>query len=828
MSITIEKINKRLYRLNYKNPNPVEDLSSIRLVDESKNLFFENNALEKIKNWEGLSENTNAAYESALDAYDLMLQYGSNAGIKEATNILLEGASKVRDANSLMRSLRYRFGRIRKVSGLTNVGKATVRNSITQSIKNLQNSLTAGQLMNKSSSPAPEENKMAECYNLLISEVSDINECDRIVRQYSNIHRRFNIDRTITESMQYNDSPYNLIFDIASYVDTFKSSFKSKYNSALESVWYGLNKYHIYCENSEIIKAVTDYFVIERGVSESEIEDIKSIQYITPIFNQSDFSVLDYMDDDIVDTTIDRLDYLSQAEEYGAEDFQSLHSKLKDLEESVLNTITNINTEISEDDQKSANYAIAKYMCEYRKQCLANKDSIMNMASFKALLEKIQQDNCTKYIVQTLPQFLSLIRTVFIIGSDIHDINKATSLIDQMQKMIDSINISKQEAEKVLSDYDNEINTIKAKQTKIDDKEFNSRIDIYLNTLYANRAFIKQYIENFNDPAEDEHPVDEEDDAIKEAAQIILISQLMESLCEDLIDPDIDYIVNGNVAKLSNNTLDALTDFSVTVPSIINKDSLCDTLISERNKIRENASSVNEYIRIDCLNNNIQRLKQESNMYNTCNDATGCIAYLLCLNELKAYNAESDSKYFTEAMSFVNTLRLAANNLRRAAIKLTEKEKAASNSVDMMVNQIAKSMDKEMSAAERERIVRGQILPPASKCLKYALAFGITALVKPELAVIGAIGLFFTRKKSTMRERQMALDEIEIELKMCDRYIRIYEDQQDMEKLRQCEMIQRNLLRQQQRIRYKMKVDFHHADISSVKNVGGEDYRPNK
>ena len=74
----------------------------------------------------------------------------------------------------------------------------------------------------------------------------------------------------------------------------------------------------------------------------------------------------------------------------------------------------------------------------------------------------------------------------------------------------------------------------------------------------------------------------------------------------------------------------------------------------------------------------------------------------------------------------------------------------------------------------------------------------------------------------------MALDEIEIELKMCDRYIRIYEDQQDMEKLRQCEMIQRNLLRQQQRIRYKMKVDFHHADISSVKNVGGEDYRPNK
>ena len=78
--------------------------------------------------------------------------------------------------------------------------------------------------------------------------------------------------------------------------------------------------------------------------------------------------------------------------------------------------------------------------------------------------------------------------------------------------------------------------------------------------------------------------------------------------------------------------------------------------------------------------------------------------------------------------------------------------------------------------------------------------------------------MFFSRKNSQAKERQLALDEIEIELKMCERYIRLYEEQQDMQKIRQCEIIQRNLERQRQRIKYKMAVDFKHADTSSIKD----------
>ena len=54
----------------------------------------------------------------------------------------------------------------------------------------------------------------------------------------------------------------------------------------------------------------------------------------------------------------------------------------------------------------------------------------------------------------------------------------------------------------------------------------------------------------------------------------------------------------------------------------------------------------------------------------------------------------------------------------------------------------------------------------------------------------------------------MVIDELEIELKMCEKYIDIAESKNDMKALKQLLTIQRELERQLQRIKYKMKVDF--------------------
>ena len=54
----------------------------------------------------------------------------------------------------------------------------------------------------------------------------------------------------------------------------------------------------------------------------------------------------------------------------------------------------------------------------------------------------------------------------------------------------------------------------------------------------------------------------------------------------------------------------------------------------------------------------------------------------------------------------------------------------------------------------------------------------------------------------------MVIDEIEIELKMCEKYIEIAESKNDMKALKKLLTIQRELERQRQRIKYNMKIKF--------------------
>ena len=178
----------------------------------------------------------------------------------------------------------------------------------------------------------------------------------------------------------------------------------------------------------------------------------------------------------------------------------------------------------------------------------------------------------------------------------------------------------------------------------------------------------------------------------------------------------------------------------------------------------------------------------------------------------------NNSGYVNE-MNITNTLKLALNRLKNTAMKLSDKEKQMSNTIDTSVNNMSKGIEKAMMNDSRESIIRGSILPSASKTIKMALVLGAEWAVNPAIAVITALGAFACQKRLSAKERQLALDDIEIELKMCERYMRQAEDKNDMKAVRQIEQIQRNLERQQQRIKYRMKVVYN----QDVPNAPGND-----
>ena len=79
--------------------------------------------------------------------------------------------------------------------------------------------------------------------------------------------------------------------------------------------------------------------------------------------------------------------------------------------------------------------------------------------------------------------------------------------------------------------------------------------------------------------------------------------------------------------------------------------------------------------------------------------------------------------------------------------------------------------------------------------------------MNPVIAMIGAIGGFICMKNMQDKERQLLLDDIEVEIKMCERYISKEEGNNNLKKVREYERLLRSLQRQQQRIKYKMNVE---------------------
>ena len=838
MRLTIDKINARQFRLNTQNPKNLANYNNIRLMNESNTIFFESNAKTKIRNWEGLSVDTNEAYEHALDTLDMMIEHcASESNIMNECKFLLHEAIKVRNASQLRRSFKYRLSRLKsKIYG--NLRKK-YENAETPQDK-LKDKIDKSKPLDSKGQRISHEDRIEladKCYSMLDEEFSAIHESDRISKQYASIHTRFNIDKVISECMSGDRDIYGTIFTIASYVDTFKSPFKNIYNAALESAWYGLNKKHIYCENSNIINAVTDYFIFNGGLSESEINGIESIKSITPVFEEYDSDVLSYLDDEVPDETISQADF-----DYYGYDGKPLEIR-NELNESALDKIVglakNDNTALQRNEE------IQKLIGDFKKECSLNSDSVTNIIRLKALVSKIC-DDCPEQIVYAFSSIMQIIRMGFVLYSDDDNISKILSLIENLiNSAIDITAINKEQSESLINRLKNEIELVNKHKERLgeSDNDGKNRLTEYIDGLNSYIAALNDHVAvNFTDDTlntGDELKSDEEENTdsenLTEAATIILISNLLESITSDMVDTetinkiintndvveatiekDVDEIICGNVAKFSQDTIDTLIDFSNTAPDIINKDKLREALVEYRNTLRGN-QSVPSYIKIDAINNSIDKLS-EARIYNTYDvtDAKSVIAYLMCLDEIKHMNSDTNSIYFTEGMSFINTLKLALNNIRRKAINLSEKEKQASATIDGAVNSIVRNMDRQMSDSEREAVARGSILPSASKCIKIALALGIAWFINPAVAVISAIGMFFCRKIATRRERQLALDEIEVELKMCERYIRLYEERNDLKAVRQCEIIQRNLQRQHQRIKYRMKIDFRNADTTKL------------
>ena len=838
MIITFNDISNRIRNRGVKSTG-----SAIvpRLYTEH-NIFCANNAVEAIMNWESLAENSNEAFNKALDVFIEVCINENASTIRKCGSYLVENVDKVRDAGQLERSLKIRAGKLNKKI-TTKVSKQynPVNNAIKDSINAINKTLHSNGV---STSNSNQDTNIAkeEAFNLLFDECKKNKECDRIIENYSKISKRFNIDKIINE-VTYADDIYFSVMEITRYIDTYDIPFKNKYSHALEASYYALNKYNMNYPSEKIIEAVTDYFIFSSVLTEENITAIKKVKDISVLFEQEDFEIISYLFDDESedgifdingDGILDAADlveaYCDPLNEDGKINFKDIKAKQKEIKKAARGLKKAVK---QGNPHERLDHKTKKEIENFRKECAKDPDNKNNIIRLKALVNGLFTK--TPYqIVYDLPNFFIIIRAMVVLGSAA--INPILGLLTLITSKTIGLTLSRKQTEKIVSAYQKEIDSIKAKLEKTKDKETKENLEKYLNELNKDYTKIKEYEnnlysedENYERDTSTEYNNDSEDDDwddfddwddldidLEEAASIIYISDMMESISEGLIDNNVDGIIFKNLYKLDNNSIDTLTDFSITVPIILEKDKLCEALISYRDNLRMTSSQVSDYIRIDCLNENIYKLKEDTNVYATSNNLSGIRCYLACLNEMVNMNASED--YIME-MNFSNTLKLAVDRLKKNAVKLKDKDKQISNSIDVAVNNVSKGMETALMNDNREAVIKGRILPSASKCIKIACTMGIAWAINPAIAVIGAIGGLACSKKLRAKERQLILDDIEIELKMCERYIKEAEDENDLKKVRELEIIQRNLQRQQQRIKYKMHVVYN----QKVPNVSNND-----
>ena len=269
---------------------------------------------------------------------------------------------------------------------------------------------------------------------------------------------------------------------------------------------------------------------------------------------------------------------------------------------------------------------------------------------------------------------------------------------------------------------------------------------------------------------------------------------------------------------MNNDSIDSIVDFSSTVPMVLNKRFIKEALINERNNLRNKDNKFgNDYIRIDVLNENIQKLDKTSNVYGTTNSLKDSIYLLKSIKEIANLN-----NCVMMEMDISNTLKVAIKNLKRGAMNLSDNEKKISSNIDVSVNAVMKSIESALKQDNRDAVIKGRLIPSASKTIKLALSSAVAWAVNPAIAVIGVIGYFGCMKKMQKKERQLILDDIEVELKMCERYINKYEGENDLKKVREVEKIKRNLERQKQRVKYKMSFEYGSDSVAPSDATPGD------
>ena len=819
-----------------------------------------NNAKLIVENWEHLSDNQTISFEMMLDVFNEVCDNEDEYKIKELASLIESRVWKFRGPIELKKLNSYKMGWHKrgntKAQHQNDANNAANKNAMANN-GHVGNSLHPGRKYkydifgkrkgeeakkDDKEEESKENDAKNEAYDNFIRIIDRNNQCDRVLKNHTNLEKRFSFDNIVREYC-FDPSDKNIqdaIYEMCKLIDSYQVDFGVKYNVALEEAFYIFHKNCSNVENNIIAESVSDYFLMSRECDEDILHDMKYVLENSHFYNEEDLKNLDYIWKDEAPVSEQQI-------------------KVESYLESILNEgKKDKNKEEPKEDTKGI---LAKFKSGKEK----------SIGLFKKCIVRCFM-NSPKNIVKGLPDIMSALRLMVAVTVTgwMPAIGIPTTIVGFFIKN----NIRRSESKKVIEQFKREKAQYEQKLDKAKDDnerekyqkmvdEMDKSID-KMEDYYRNLHSDRENDERDSKEAENENYIENEYDL----DCMIEMGSIINSM--NYNSKDVMNTISSNIQRLPSEDIYSLTEALIEIndPAFVNLLEYYRILENELSRFRTfGAAGITKYQRIDALKECMYKVDKvkydkitedvdEDNLPNMedclvevklhkelLDDVIDLVTfnensiYLEAKDDKKKDKKERDPKSTGHIRNKINSVKqkikdhkekpklslkskaqLGAIKTKEVIHKAGDKDREISAKIDANASVVKKSIQQAMTTQNREQIINGTILPSASKSIHYAIAGGVGLAIAPVITIIGAIGTFAMSKRLKRKERQLILDDIEVELEFCDKQLRLAEERNDMKALRQIMQIKRNLQRQQQRIKYNMAVKFNEKIPNKVKS----------
>lgn len=794
----ISAVKKRELNLLRKNYSPAP-YGLNKMYESVLTKYNPKTAKTVLENWDHLAKDPNIAFTKAFLVMEAAyINDNSESNINTFTNIFTENIiPKVRNAMQMQKLISHRLGNL----------KSKLSTKIHTKVKKISGTYT--QQPKKKEQPK-QENCIYKSLDSITEAVNNTIAYDRIINNHNKLNRRYNLDRFVKESVFTTDQATDTIYEFCKLIDTYDIPLKAKYSIAIENSLYAYEKNYVPYDKQSILEAVTDYFLMTHNENGDMLGIIANTARKTLMYEQADF---------------DKLDLIPSSPEYMNIFTEETVDGLAFCENHNLNS--NMRTLITESKDSKIKDKIKKFKLKPKKDINDLKDLIRGVLM-----------NHSQEAIDETPNILGMIFVFFVLAGTLA-ISVVAGAITLMTMIFVGIKWSEDECDKQIKHYKDHIKKVKNRIAKAKSEKEKERLNEYLSSLEKNLEKLEDYRDNLKSDIQKQREEEEENKKSEESSSDDFSLESVKNIADDLfvLEKAIENItknkidistIQEKINNINNANIDAITEFSIKNPDLIHPEELSEILTEQREDTLK-LVDVNKYVRSTILSENITKLNnfkydfsEECSIQSALHEMANTIITRDVIEESLLYTKESQTPLLE--LSFTNTINMAIERVKKAATDLSDKEKIMSKTVDQSLENFGRGITDVYKTENREAVIRGNVLPPASRIIKMAIITGLAFLLHPALAVISVLGHIAMAKEARAKERSIILDELDVELNMCNRYIKQAEDKNDLKAVRQCLMIKKKLEAQRNRLRYKMEVEYKDDVPASANNDNDSDY----